>query len=229
MKLLSWILQAYLVLTLPALLAIGSGRLVMNTVFLNFEYTRAGFPVDEYGLTLEDRLELGPMGIQFILNNEPIDYLGDLQLEGEKCYPVNERPCPAFNPLELQHMQDVQGVAQGLFTFGLWAGIGALIAAAVLWRFVSIAALRSALLNGSSLTIGLLVTIIVLAITAWDTFFSGFHSMFFAEGSWQFYYSDTLIRLYPEQFWFDAALLVGVLTTVGAALLWQISFRMLNK
>jgi integral membrane protein (TIGR01906 family) len=229
MKVLSWLLQAYLVLTLPVLLAIGAGRLVMNNFLLQLEYTRAGFPVDEYGLTTEDRLAYGPMGIQYILNNEPIEYLGDLQLEGEKCYPVNERPCPAFNPLELQHMEDVQGVAQSLFSFGLWAGIGAVLVALALWKFVSIAALRSALLNGSSLTLGLIATIILLALTAWDAFFSGFHGLFFAEGSWQFYYSDTLIRLYPEQFWFDAALLVGVLTTVGAALLWQISFRMPNK
>jgi integral membrane protein (TIGR01906 family) len=229
MKVLAWILQAYLILTLPVLLAIGSGRLIMNNFFLQLEYQRAGFPADSYGLTTEDRLTYGPMGIQYILNNEPISYLGDLELEGEKCYPVNEGPCPAFNPLELQHMQDVQTVAQGLFTFGLWGGIAALIAAGLLWRFVSIAALRSALLNGSSLTLGLIATIIVLAITAWDSFFSGFHGIFFAEGSWQFYYSDSLIRLYPEQFWFDAALLVGVLTTLGAALLWQISFRMPNK
>jgi integral membrane protein (TIGR01906 family) len=229
MKVLTWLLQVYLIVTLPALLAIGAGRLLMNHALLEFEYTRTGFPVDSYGLTTEDRLQYGPMGIQYILNNEPISYLGDLELEGAKCYPVNERPCPAFNPFELDHMEDVQAVAQMLFRFALWGGIAWLVAAVVLGRFVSISALRSAIINGSFLTLGLIATIILVAILAWDTFFSGFHSMFFAEGSWQFYYSDTLIRLYPEQFWFDAALSVGVLTVVAALVLWLVGFRMPNK
>lgn len=229
MKATTWILQAIFTLLLPLLLAIGAGRLVMNTAFLNFEYTRAGFPEDSYGFTTEDRLNYGPLGIQYILNNEPNEFLGDLQLEGAKCYPPNETACPAFNPLELQHMHDVQVVAQGLFTFAFWGAIAAFLIALVLWRFVSIAALRSALMRGSSLTIGIIIAIIITAIGAWDTFFAGFHSIFFAEGSWQFYYSDTLIRLYPEQFWFDAALLVGVLTTTAAALLWLISTRMPSK
>jgi hypothetical protein len=31
-----------------------------------------------------------------------------------------------------------------------------------------------------------------------------------------FLYEDTLIRLFPEQFWFDAALFIGALTVIGA-------------
>ncbi|NDJ62146.1 MAG: DUF1461 domain-containing protein, partial [Chloroflexi bacterium] len=48
-----------------------------------------------------------------------------------------------------------------------------------------------------------------LVITNWDYFFTLFHNLFFESGTWQFLYSDTLIRLFPEQFWFDAALIIG--------------------
>jgi uncharacterized membrane protein len=49
--------------------------------------------------------------------------------------------------------------------------------------------------------------------------------MFFAQGTWQFLYSDTLIRMFPEQFWFDAALVIGTLTSLGAIVILILSLR----
>ena len=40
--------------------------------------------------------------------------------------------------------------------------------------------------------------------------------IFFKGDSWQFSNSSTLIRLFPERFWFDAVVSIGVLTLVGA-------------
>jgi uncharacterized membrane protein len=48
--------------------------------------------------------------------------------------------------------------------------------------------------------------------------FVAFHQVFFAAGTWTFEYSDTLIRLFPNRFWFDAALTIAGLTT-GAGVL----------
>ena len=58
----------------------------------------------------------------------------------------------------------------------------------------------------------------MVMLISWDTFFTNFHKVFFEGDSWLFRRSDTLIRLFPEQFWFDAALTVGGLT-VSIALL----------
>src|SRR5699024_9921996 len=61
------------------------------------------------------------------------------------------------------------------------------------------------------------VAMIVLAVVAafgWQAFFAGFHQLFFADGTWTFSMTDTLIRLYPGQFWIDAAAGVGGLTLV---------------
>ncbi|MBZ0100422.1 MAG: DUF1461 domain-containing protein, partial [Taibaiella sp.] len=63
------------------------------------------------------------------------------------------------------------------------------------------------------------------AIISWDFFFTCFHSTFFESGTWRFAFSDTLIRLFPEQFWFDAALTIGGLTTFGAVSIVGISWR----
>jgi uncharacterized membrane protein len=49
-------------------------------------------------------------------------------------------------------------------------------------------------------------------------FFVLFHDVFFQPGTWMFLYSDTLIRLFPERFWRDIFIIVGLLSIAGAAL-----------
>jgi integral membrane protein (TIGR01906 family) len=218
-KPLATILHVYLVLAVPALLVIGSVRLVMNTQFLNFEYNRSGFPQDRYGFSTEGRMNYGQHGIIYLLNDADISYLADRTLPGALCYPPQEDECSMFNADELSHMEDVKIVAKGIFLFSLYAALVAIASGLLLCKRVSIAALRLSLMQGSLLTLGLIGTIILLAITAWDVFFTTFHGFFFAEGTWRFYNSDTLIRLYPEQFWFDISLVIGGLTTLGAVII----------
>jgi uncharacterized membrane protein len=43
--------------------------------------------------------------------------------------------------------------------------------------------------------------------------------VFFSGDTWLFNFSDTLIRLYPPQFWFDAATIIGVTSIVEAIVL----------
>ena len=58
-----------------------------------------------------------------------------------------------------------------------------------------------------------------------DSFFLTFHRLFFAGDTFMFLYTDTLIRLYPEQLWSDASILIGVLTVVMAVALVVVSGR----
>jgi len=48
-------------------------------------------------------------------------------------------------------------------------------------------------------------------VLAWSTFFVQFHELLFPPGTWTFAYSDSLIRLFPEKFWFDFGVLLSVL------------------
>ncbi len=45
--------------------------------------------------------------------------------------------------------------------------------------------------------------------------FTGFHRIFFTGDTWLFYTSDSLIRLFPERFWSDAFLYIGIFTIAG--------------
>jgi uncharacterized membrane protein len=64
----------------------------------------------------------------------------------------------------------------------------------------------------------LLGGIILFVLLAFGVIFVAFHQVFFESGTWTFFYSDTLIRLFPERFWRDTFIAVGVLAG-GAGLL----------
>ena len=69
--------------------------------------------------------------------------------------------------------------------------------------------------RGGWLTVILLLSIIFIVLLSFGVFFVAFHNVFFDPGTWTFEFSDTLIRLFPERFWRDLFLVVGVLSTLG--------------
>jgi integral membrane protein (TIGR01906 family) len=225
------IASTLLTLLVPVLLLIGSVRLIMIPQWLHFEYTRPGFPVDAYGFTTEDRLAYGGYGINYLLNGEDIGFLAKLRLPDDRCiytYESDGTTCPMFGSEALSHMADVKTVAIAAFAAGIVGVLLAVVCGAWLWR-ANQRALWRALRNGSWLTLTSIVVIVVCAVGAWDFFFDTFHALFFQAGTWRFLYSDTLIRLYPEQFWFDSAVVVGALTVLGALLIAEAARRRLNK
>lgn len=55
------------------------------------------------------------------------------------------------------------------------------------------------------------IELIIVAITAtifFTAFFTYFHYIFFPQGNWSFSAESTLIRLYPEDFWKTAAVII---------------------
>lgn len=211
-----------IVVSIPVLLTVGAVRLVMSETFLVWEYNRPNFPADFYGFTKDERLQYAPASIRYLLENHERSYLEALRLPRERvpvevCIiaPEDNNLCYMFNERERQHMYDVQVVTQNTYRLGLLTGIISLIAALYLIK-IERSLLITALRNGSLLTLSTIFTIILLSLTAWDVFFTGFHQIFFEGDSWLFRYSDTLIRLFPEQFWFDAALTIGILVTLSA-------------
>ncbi len=191
-----------------ALVHLGLG-LLLSPSWLSFTYTRADFPSDPYGFSVDDRLRYGTLALAFIRENQPVAQLAAQTLDGAHCFPPQSDVCPLYTPRELQHLVDVQQLAQairniGSLTLGLLGlSVLALIAMRAqrrLWHALVAAAL------GSIIAV---FTVLFVALVAWDTFFDTFHALFFEDGTWRFFYSDTLIRLYPERFWFDSALAFG--------------------
>ena len=197
----------YTVIT-PILLVLISVRLVMTPAFLQFEYYRADFPEDTYGFTTEDRMQYAPRVLGYLLNGKDINYLVEMT------FPDGE---PLFNTRELIHMEDVKVVTRSAYLVLLGSLLITVSLGLAVWRVPHLRErVQMGLFQGAILTLSVIGAIVILSIVAWDLFFTGFHEIFFESGTWRFAYSDTLIRLFPERFWFDAALVIGVLTSLGA-------------
>jgi integral membrane protein (TIGR01906 family) len=199
---LSWLVT----LLTPIALVLTAVRLLLTPAFLPFEYNMPGFPQDPYGFTKEDRLHWSRYALDYLLNDAGIEYLGDLRFASGE---------PVYNPRELQHMLDVKNAIK--MTLKVWYWILTALVLLALWAWVSswVEAYRSGLGRGGWLTAGLLVIIMVFVLLSFNVFFVAFHNVFFQPGTWVFNYSDTLIRLFPERFWQDIFIYVGLLSGLG--------------
>ncbi|MDH3944057.1 MAG: TIGR01906 family membrane protein, partial [Anaerolineae bacterium] len=90
--------KLFMLLT-PIVLLFAAIRLLLLPAFVNIEYNLPYFPADPYGLTKEQRLELAPIALDYLLNDEGIDFLGDLEFDGG---------AQVYNARELKHMEDVK-------------------------------------------------------------------------------------------------------------------------
>jgi integral membrane protein (TIGR01906 family) len=200
--------KTLLVLFIPVILVIGSIRLLVTDGYLAFEYCKTSFPADPYGFDKDKRLAYANANFRYVRENQPLEVLAD-QKSGEAAL---------YNPRELKHMQDVQDVYQSAWrAWQLALGLSVLAGLVLIWRAETRLALVTALKWGGLLSAGLIVVIGSLAVLTWRLWFVAFHQLFFASGTWVFNTSDTLIRLFPEKFWFDAALTISGLT-LGAGL-----------
>ncbi|MBL8101890.1 MAG: TIGR01906 family membrane protein [Anaerolineales bacterium] len=205
---------SYFVSLLTPLALIGLAlRILLTPIYYTVEYNMPYFPADEYGFTKADRLQWAPYAVEYLVNGADISYLGNLQFEDGT---------PLYGERELSHMEDVKGVVQGALR--VWyVSVAILIALAVLAsRTGRTLEYLNALKRGGLWMIGLAITLgliagagILLNPDIFWLFFSWFHSLFFEGDSWLFYYSDTLIRLFPIRFWQDAFLAAAVIALGG--------------
>ena len=204
-KFISRILKTLLILLIPILLVIGSVRLLATDAYLGFEYSKASFPPDFYGFTSQQRFILASTNIHYVRAHLPANELSKQILNGT----------PVYNEREVTHMADVQAVFQAILRVWQGAFILFLLLGFIFWQSEEHKVFASAIQSGGLLTSGIILTIALMAVFAWQTWFDLFHRFFFEPGSWLFSYSDALIRLFPVNFWFDATLTISVLSLIG--------------
>lgn len=202
------VFQVLIAVFYPIVLLVLAIRLVTTSSFLWLEYHRPGFPADSFGFSTEDRITYGSYTVDYLLNFAPARYLGDL---------VNDKGNPLFLDREVAHMFDVKTVIVAAFLAGLALAIVMVIGMVYLRRRTH-GGIRRGLFAGSIVTLTLIIGLGVLAVMGWEAFFTEFHKIFFADGSWTFYTDDTLIRLFPSQFWMDAGIFIGGFVLVVSSL-----------
>lgn len=198
------------VILVPVFLLMTSIRLLLLPVFTQLEYQRPGFPPDQYGFTLQERLKWSRVSLDYLTNAAGIEFLANEKLDADT---------PLFNERELSHMLDVKNLVQAMLIS--WPLIGIFI------LLVGIAAMRGgwsalfwqAIGRGGWASVGLIVALLFSVLVSFNALFTGFHRIFFSGDTWLFLYSDSLIRLFPLVFWQDAFIVMGVLVLLSGIIL----------
>ncbi|WP_237221206.1 TIGR01906 family membrane protein [Rothia nasimurium] len=210
--------RTLLALSVPVVIIMVALRAIASNVFLWLEYHRPGFPADSYGFDTQERLRLGSYGLDYVLNLAPHTFLSEITTGGKA----------AFLTSEVEHMTDVKRVMLWATVFALVMLVAALFAGRTL-RLRAPGVIRSSLFAGAWATLILITGLAVAGVLGWEAFFTRFHEVFFPQGNWQFALDDTLIRLYPPQFWVDAAIAAGsiiiLMTILLLAATWPTRYR----
>jgi len=177
----------------------------LTPAFVRFEQDRTGVA----GLTGFDRGQLDT--VTGALLGDLVLWRGDFDVAVDNTPVLQER--------ERGHMRDVRGVFAGFYALVL-AGAAILAvsfggardteARAVAWRAAASGA------RGLAIAIAVAGAFVALAF---DAAFEVFHRLFFSAGSYTFDpRTDRLVQLFPDQFWSETAVGVGVVI-LGVAIL----------
>jgi len=200
------VMQVLLAAFYPVILLVLAVRAVTSPLFLWVEYNRPGFPGDGYGFNNDDRMTYGSYAVDYLSNWSGPRYLGEL---------VNRSGDALFQDGEVSHMADVKLVILSAFAGGALLILLSIIAIIYLRRR-STGGVRRGLFAGSIVTLVIILGLGTLAALGWQQFFTEFHRIFFASGTWTFALDDTLIRLFPGQFWVDAGIAIAALVLIAA-------------
>lgn len=202
-------LRWLIALAMPAFIVLLCLRIVWNPWFVSWEYGKPDFPPDTYGFTNEQRIGYVLQWVEYYNSNISPE-------AGAAAFSALRMPGtdqPLYSPYEVSHMVDVR-----LLTDTLWRLLpvaGGIVIGGLLLLLISRYTRRdgyAALFMGGLISTLLLLATILFVLLSWRTFFITLHDVFFPPGTWQFDWTSTLIRIFPDRFWFDA----GVLLVGGA-------------
>lgn len=194
----------------------------LNPIWVGFEQARAGVG---QGVVLQTS-----QGGCAIVDVDRItaSILHDLVLGGDFGVSFGDKDCrlgaPAagsavLSDAERSHMRDVRGVFAG---FGLLV-LASIVVLVMTWRrrMTNRTGWWRAVRSGAA---GLAVVVAILgaiSLVAFDAAFEVFHRLFFASGTYSFDPATSrLIQLFPDQFWSETTLALGVVAialSIGVA------------
>lgn len=215
------LLHWLVVLAMPFFLGFTTIRLIVSEWYPRYEYAKDNFPADPFGFTQEQRLELALVAVDYLRRPEAAEEVIYL-LEDQR---IPGTADPLYNPEEISHMVDVKHVTDAIRRLS-WVAtvivVGGLVVLLVRPETRPVA--YRALYYGGVATTVILLALALFILLGWSIFFVQFHELLFPPGTWTFAYSDSLIRLFPEKFWFDLGVILSVGTLVEGILVGVIGY-----
>ncbi|MBN1162115.1 MAG: TIGR01906 family membrane protein [Dehalococcoidales bacterium] len=222
MKIVKIITHWLFVLCLPVMLFTASVSAAANCIWLY-----------EYGF---DKYEAGQVtGLEPSQLTKVAQGLIGYWNSGDKTFNItvtkDGQPFTVFNQREVGHLKDVKAIFQLVYRLLMGTGIYVLIFAGImLFWWKDKRRLGLGLLWGSGLSIALMVALGLAAIIDFHWLFWQFHIISFANDLWLLNpATDYLIMLFPEGFWFDAAIYCSVAKVIAALILGGVGWWLWRK
>ena len=193
------------IIALPVALITTTVRVVINEPRL-YEYA-----TDHYNTTETTGLERSEVlrasgELRDYFNNSDESIFISVQKDGA--------PTSLFNPRETAHLRDVKGLFQ--LTFRVQEVTALFVLAYVVTVFIwakeaSFRSLAKQVLTSGLVTLVVVGALGVVAVTGFDQAFTQFHVIAFDNDLWKLNPSrDALIQMFPEAFWQDVSIWVGL-------------------
>jgi integral membrane protein (TIGR01906 family) len=154
------------------------------------------------------------------------EILGDLYADGPFDAALSGDE-PLLNERERSHMHDVAVLVRVL--------VGVLVMALVIggvafaWLRREPGRIGRIMLVVGGVIGGIAIVLAGIFAVAFEPAFLAFHELFFPPGTYLFEPGSKLITLFPEAFWFDAALAAGATIVIAAVLITLIGFRLWRR
>lgn len=210
--------MAAIAIAVAVVFVVNGFRIVATEGHIRYEYHRGGLPSDT-GLSVTERRSLALVGLASIRPRS--DGIGLLE---RATLPDGTA---AFGERELAHMADVRRLYGRALALQV-ALVVALVTAAIGLRRTSQRTLvPRGVIMGSVATLVVVALLVPVMLLGFDRFFEDFHGVFFEGDSWRFAPGDTLLRIYPEQFWERTSQVIALLIVAQAmvaaplALFWK--------
>jgi integral membrane protein (TIGR01906 family) len=197
------------IIVTPCFLALTTLFPLISPWFLRFQYARPDMP-PSVRFSADERQTFAEATAHYLVSSKEIDYLADLR---------DDEGLPLFNERELTHMVDVKVLVGRAARLDIVLGL--LLAASLTILSSQPQSRRRIpfyLVVASVVAPALGITALIVVPLQFRWFLVEFHHVFFVGDSWLFPRSDTLIQLFPEQFWFDG-LQAWLLLVIGTSVL----------
>lgn len=126
---------------------------------------------------------------------------------------------PGFDKSAADHLLDVRRVLEAARIGAVIAGVVTIVWVAFCFERRRVREMAAALFTGAAVCVAVVVGAAIAGSANFDAFFTWFHGLFFAAGTWEFPADALLIQVFPEAFWETAALAWATLVLLCACVL----------
>ncbi len=209
---------ALFIAAIPLALVLTNVQLAFNSLWL-YEYGFERYQVATYtGIPRSDLIAASEGMIDFFNSKDEFPEI--------RVFKGGQRST-LFNAREVQHLSDVRDLLNRLMAIRTTAALYIIIYSVVVISFLrgkSILVLSSQVIKSGIGTVVGLMLFAVVSLFGFDQLFLQFHLISFSNDLWRLNPStDYLLLMFPQGFWFDAAMLVGLATGTQALALFLVS------